>query len=74
MVERVVEGHDVDTVALLCRGSGIERAVFVTLAVALDADPDRALAGAVQFMALYDSVPPAAAQRAMRFWKIKAAA
>jgi uncharacterized protein (DUF2336 family) len=74
LVERVVENHDIDTVALLCRGSGVERAVFVTLAVALDADPNRALAGATHFMALYDSVPPAAAERALRFWKIKAAA
>jgi uncharacterized protein (DUF2336 family) len=74
LIERVVEGHDIDTVALLCRGAGMERAVFVTLAVALDADPDRALAGATQFMALYDSVPPAAAERALRFWKIRAAA
>lgn len=74
MIERVVEGHDIDTVALLCRGSGVERAIFVTLAVALDADPERAFAGATQFMALYDSVPPAAAERALRFWKIKAAA
>ena len=74
LIERVVEGHDIDTVALLCRGSGVERAVFVTLAVALDADPNRALAGATHFMALYDSVPPAAAERALRFWKIKAAA
>ena len=74
MVERVVEGHDIDTLALLCRGAAMERAVFVTLAVALDADPNRALAGATHFMALYDSVPVAAAQRALRFWKARAAA
>lgn len=74
LIERVVEGHDIDTVALLCRGSHMERAVFVTLAVALDADPNRALGGATHFMALYDSVPVAAAERALRFWKIKAAA
>lgn len=74
LIERVVEGHDVDTVALLCRGAGMDRAIFVTLAVALDADPNGALARAPDFMALYDSVPPAAAERALRFWKIRQAA
>jgi uncharacterized protein (DUF2336 family) len=74
LIERVVENHDIDTLALLCRGSAMERAVFVTLAVALDSDPDRALAGATHFMALYDSVPVTAAQRALRFWKVRTAA
>lgn len=74
LVERVVEGHDIDTLALLCRGSAMERAVFVTLAVALDANPTNAMAGATHFMALYDSVPVAAAQRALRFWKVRTAA
>jgi uncharacterized protein (DUF2336 family) len=74
LIERVVEGHDIDTVALLCRGCGMERAVFVTLAVTLDADPKAAQGRAAELMALYDSVPVAAAERALRFWKIKAAA
>jgi uncharacterized protein (DUF2336 family) len=74
LIEKVVEGRDIDTVALLCRGSGMERSVFVTLAVTLDADPARAMAGTTQLMALYDSVPVAAAERALRFWKVKAAA
>jgi len=74
LIDRVVDGHDVDTLALLCRGSAMERAVFVTLAVALDANPTNAMAGATQFMALYDSVPVTAAQRALRFWKVRTAA
>lgn len=74
LIERVVENHDIDTLALLCRGSAMERAVFVTLAVALDANPTNAMAGATQFMALYDSVPVTAAQRALRFWKVRTAA
>jgi uncharacterized protein (DUF2336 family) len=74
LIERVVEGQDVDTVALLCRGANIDRAVFVALAVSLDADPGRAMAGADKFMKLYDSVPVQAAQRALRFWKVRLAA
>ena len=74
VVERVVESHDLDTLALLCRGSGVDRAAFTTLAISLDPDPNRAMAGAEGFMKLYESVPVTAAQRALRFWKVRAAA
>ncbi len=70
LVQRVVEGRDLDTLALLCRGAGFERALFVTLAVGLD-NPERALAGAETFGKLYESVPVSAAQRAIRFWKVR---
>lgn len=74
LIDRVVDGHDIDTLALLCRGCAMERAIFVTLAVSLNANPTNAMAGATHFMALYDSVPVAAAQRALRFWKVRTAA
>jgi uncharacterized protein (DUF2336 family) len=73
LIERVVEGQDMDTVALLCRGSNFDRALFVSLAVGLDRG-DRALDGADEFGKLYESVPIQAAQRAIRFWKVRAAA
>lgn len=70
LVQRVVEGRDLDTLALLCRGAGFERALFVTLAVGLDRT-ERALSGAEEFGKLYESVPVNAAQRAIRFWKVR---
>ena len=73
LIERVVETFDLDTIALLCRGANFDRALFVSLAVGLD-HPDRALAGAEQFGKLYESVPVQAAQRALRFWKVRSAA
>ena len=73
LIERVVEGPDLDTAALLCRGSQFDRALFVALAVGLDRS-DRALGGADEFGKLYESVPVQAAQRALRFWKVRAAA
>ena len=72
VVERVVEEGDLDTLALLCRGAHFDRALYVSLAVGLDRS-DSALAGAEQFGDLYESVPIQAAQRAIRFWKIRAA-
>jgi uncharacterized protein (DUF2336 family) len=73
LMERVVEGPDLDTAALLCRGSGFDRALFMALAVGLDKS-ERALGGSEEFGRLYESVPVQAAQRALRFWKVRAAA
>ena len=73
LIERVVETPDLDTAALLCRGSQFDRALFMALAVGLDRS-ERALGGADEFGKLYESVPVQAAQRALRFWKARAAA
>jgi uncharacterized protein (DUF2336 family) len=73
IVQRAVDSHDLDTVALLCRGSNFERALFVTLAISLDGQ-DRGLNAAEEFRRLYEAVPVLAAQRALRFWKVRAAA
>ena len=73
VIEKAVETQDLDTVALLCRGSQFDRALYVSLAVALDPS-ERAMDSAQEFGKLYESVPVQAAQRAIRFWKIRAAA
>ena len=72
VVDRAVEACDLDTLALLCRGARFDRALFVTLAVGLD-QTAQGLSAAEQFGALYESVPAEAAQRALRFWKVRAA-
>jgi hypothetical protein len=54
----------------LCRGANFDRGLFVTLAVGLDKAGD-GLARAEEFGALYESVPVQAAQRALRFWKVR---
>src|SRR5215475_13013164 len=54
LIERVVEGPDLDTAALLCRGSQFDRAVFMALAVGLDRS-ERALNGTEEFGKLYES-------------------
>jgi uncharacterized protein (DUF2336 family) len=72
-VQRAVAAHDIDTVALLCRGSNFERALFIALAIGLDGK-DRGLDAANEFGKLYEAVPVVAAQRAIRFWKVRAAA
>ena len=73
MVRRALDNQDIDTIALLCRGANFERALFVAMALALDGK-DRGLAAADEFGALYESVPVVAAQRALRFYKVRASA
>jgi len=69
-IQQAIDGPDLDTLALLCRGTGFDRGLFVTLAVILDGS-GTGLAKAQEFSALYESVPIKAAQRALRFWKVR---
>lgn len=66
---RIVTAHDLDTIALLCRGAGFERAIYITLAVALKKPEDRM--DIEQLGHMYEDVPVLAAQRAIRFWKVR---
>ena len=70
VIEPAVETPDVDTLALLCRGASFDRGLFVTLAIGLD-QSEKGLARAEEFGKLYESVPVVAAQRALRFWKVR---
>ncbi len=70
VIQRAVEGPNLDTLALLSRGAGFDRGLFVTLAVGLD-NSNQGLARAEEFGALFENVPVLAAQRALRFWKVR---
>lgn len=73
LVDRAIEHHDLDTIALLCRGSDFEKAIFVSFALSLsDNNGDRPQPEGLA--SLYESVPVLAAQRALRFWKVRSAA
>lgn len=70
VVDRTLEAGDLDTLALLCRGAQIDKELFTSLALGLDRSTE-GLAAVTRFGELYDSVPVAAAQRAIRFWKVR---
>lgn len=71
LAEKVVESGDIDALALLCRAADFERAVFVSLAIALIGS-ERRMTKVEEFGALYENVPVSSAQRAVRFWKVRA--
>ena len=72
-VQGILERKDIDGLAMICRASNIERPLFVTLAV-LACGGEDAMERAEEFGKLYNDVPIEAAQRAMRFMKVRKAA
>ena len=69
-VADLIERRDIDGLAMICRAAGIERPLFVTLAV-LSCGGDEAMQRAEDFGRMYNNVPIEAAQRAMRFFKVR---
>lgn len=66
----VLERKDMDALAMICRAAGLERPLFVTIAI-LSCGGDQAVGQAEMFGKLYADVPIEAAQRAMRFFKVR---
>lgn len=69
-VRQVIDARDVDAMALLCRAAGFDRPLFLTLSLLVVGDHE-GRANLERFAALYERVPVQAAQRAIRFWKVR---
>ena len=69
--QRLVDAQDLDALAMLCRGAGFDRGLFVTICIMV-ANAGGGLSKTEEFGQLYEQVPVAAAQRALRFWKVRA--
>jgi uncharacterized protein (DUF2336 family) len=72
-MRQVLARRDIDALAMISRASKIERALFVTIAM-LIAGGEKATEQAEAFGKIYAAVPVEAAQRAMRFFKVRKAA
>jgi uncharacterized protein (DUF2336 family) len=66
----IIHRRDLDALAMICRSAGMERPLFVTIAV-LCCGGEKAMNQAEEFGRVYTSVPIDAAQRAMRFFKVR---
>jgi uncharacterized protein (DUF2336 family) len=69
-VSGMLERRDVEALAMLCRAAAVERPLFVTLAV-LTCGGEDAMNRAEEFGRMYINVPVEAAQRAVRFFKMR---
>lgn len=72
-VSDLIERKDLDGMAMICRAANIDRPLFVTLAVLIGGGDD-AMKRADEFGKMYNSVPIEAAQRAVRFFKVRQSA
>jgi len=70
VTQAIIGRADMDALAMICRASGMERPLFVTIAV-LACGGHRAMSRAEEYGKLYAEVPVEAAQRAMRFYKVR---
>lgn len=69
--QRLMTSKDLDALAMLCRGAGFDRGLFVTLCILITGDGG-GLSKTEEYGQLYEQVPVSAAQRALRFWKVRA--
>ncbi len=69
-VADLLKRRDIDALAMICRAANVERPLFVTLAV-LACGGDGAMEKAEEFGRMYNAVPIEAAQRAVRFFKVR---
>lgn len=69
--QEVVDRRDIDALAMLCRAADMERPLFVTIAIMLCGE-ESVLKGE-EYGRMFASVPVEAAQRAMRFYRVRKA-
>jgi uncharacterized protein (DUF2336 family) len=70
IVRLLMENRDLDGLAMICRATEIERPLFVSLACLCDGGPE-GMRRAEEYGRLYAAVPVEAAQRAMRFYRVR---
>ncbi len=71
---RALDHESPDGLALICKAAGIEKALFVTIAVLRAGASEGAFNDARTIGQSYDALSPADAERAMRFWKMRKSA
>lgn len=67
----IIESRELDALAVVCKATDLDRALFLTFAVVLlNADGD-AMGKAHTYARLYADLPRDAAQRTLRFWRLR---
>jgi uncharacterized protein (DUF2336 family) len=69
--QRILDGRRVDPLAIVCKASGFDRALFLTFVVLMLDSDENALGRAQEYGNLYSQLSPDAASRAIRFWRLR---
>lgn len=68
---QIIDRRELDALAVVCKAAELDRALFLTCAVAvLNTDGD-AMAKAHSYARMYVELTPDAAQRTLRFWRLR---
>lgn len=68
---RILERRELDALSIVCKAAGFERSLYLTFAVLiLDRDAN-AMGRAREYGELYEELPREAAQRTIRFWRMR---
>jgi hypothetical protein len=70
-VRRLFTARNVEGVAIICRAMRFERGTFSTIALSLMGNSGNATQNVHEVLELYEQVTTEAAQRVMRFWRIR---
>jgi len=68
---RALDHESPDGLALICKAAGVDKALFVTIAVLRAGASEGAFNDARTIGQAYEALSPADAERAMRFWKMR---
>jgi uncharacterized protein (DUF2336 family) len=68
---RILEGRQVDPLAIVCKAAGFERALFLTFVVLMLNRESDAMSRAQEYGELYAKLDKDTALRAIRFWRLR---
>ena len=68
---KILERRDLDALSIVCKAAGFERSLYLTFALLILDREANAMGRAKEYGELYESLPRDAAQRTIRFWRIR---
>jgi uncharacterized protein (DUF2336 family) len=68
---RIVERRELDALSIVCKAADFDRPLFLTFALLILGPEADAMGRAREYGDLYSNLPREAAQRTMRFWRVR---
>lgn len=68
---RILERHELDALSIVCKAADFDRSLYLTFAVLILDREDNAMGRAREYGELYEALPREAAQRTIRFWRLR---
>ena len=68
---RILERRELDALSIVCKAAGFDRSLYLTFAVLMLDRDTNAMGRAREYGELYEALPREAAQRTIRFWRVR---